>query len=132
LQALSVNSSNIYWVGDSAGTIYYTKNGGETWATKALETNAAITDIMFVTPEVGYYSATTSAPAARLYGTLNGGKDWTRLSPRFNGYPAHSGIARMAFPQAADQTLQANTIALAGAATVTTTGFVVTGSAAVI
>lgn len=132
LQALSVVDQFNYIVGDSAGGVYYTKNGGESWGTKTLETFLAVQDIVMVTREVGWLAGTITGPVAHLWYTLDGGNSWSRTGSRVAGnYVTHSTASRIAVPTGADVTLQANTVLIGGNATVTTTGLIIVGSAGI-
>lgn len=133
-QALSVNARNHWWIGTSLGEVWYTRNGGESWAQKLLnaDTNAAIDDIVFATPEVGYIAARTATPTARLYATVDGGYTWARTAPRVSGLSTFNKANRIAIPYAADLTLQANRVALAGTAGVATDGYIAIGASAIV
>lgn len=132
INAVSVNGSQSYWVGDSAGGVFMTRNGGETWTGKTLETFAAVNDITFATPEVGWIAATTATPSARLYGTINGGYSWTKLASRVNNYPLHNQINRVAVPQSSDATVASNSVLLGGISTVGADGYMVRGASAIV
>jgi hypothetical protein len=132
LQALSVVSSFTYFVGDASGGFFYTKNAGETWTTRVLGTFTAVSDILMVTPEVGYLSALITGPTAQLWFTIDGGNTWTRTGSRIAGnYPTHNAATRLAAPMGADPGLAANVIAIGGLSAVSADGKIYVGSAGI-
>ncbi|MCB0682775.1 MAG: hypothetical protein KDC32_18015, partial [Saprospiraceae bacterium] len=98
---MAVVDQYIWWVGDDAGAVYYTEDGGATWTAFSLTGSpAAINDIVFPTRSVGYILANTSAPAALLYSTWNGGVDWATSDPRLpQTLPTADKFNRLAVPQ---------------------------------
>jgi photosystem II stability/assembly factor-like uncharacterized protein len=119
VRAIAVVSDRIFWIGTSGGKVYYTLNGGETWAESSgiggdLGAGAVIDDIVFVNRHVGYIAARTSTPTARLYATWDGGVSWTRQPERILNMPTFSRANRVAVPQGADSTTASNTVALGG------------------
>jgi len=83
----------IWYVGDEAGILHYTTDGGESWGNKDINAikgvdNAVIQDIQFGTPSVGYLLANQTMGAYQYLGgeiagqvlrTLNGGCTWYEL-----------------------------------------------------
>lgn len=118
LQAVAVVDQYIWWVGDDAGAVYYTEDGGATWTAFSLTGSpAAINDIVFPTRSVGYILANTSAPAALLYSTWNGGVDWATSDPRLpQTLPTADKFNRLAVPQVTNPNVLANWFAIAGLA----------------
>lgn len=127
-QAISVNGRDLWWVGTDGGQVFYTKNHGETWVEKVIETNAKIWDIVFVTAEVGYILAATSTPAGRIYATNNGGYNWTRTTARVGNIPTNTKMSRIAIPTAADPTTAVNTLLIGGTAANGTDGSLYAGA----
>jgi len=81
-----VNSTTGYIVGD-AGTVLKTIDGGNTW--QALDfPNIYLTNLSFVTPDIGYISGNTSHS---IWKTRNGGLTWTADSIKLSGSsPSHA------------------------------------------
>lgn len=115
LQAVAVIDGKLWWVGTSAGEIYYTKNGAESWTKLNFSGSGAgqVYDIVFATPEVGWFANTSSAAAGRIFATWNGGQDWTRSAPRVQNLPTSTRYNRLAVP-VVDPSIAANNIAVAG------------------
>jgi photosystem II stability/assembly factor-like uncharacterized protein len=116
IQAVSVIDANVVWIGTATGNIYYTLNGGATW-TEFLFPNSgtgSIYDINFATPEVGYFSHSTTTPTARLYTTWNGGADWTKTKNRVMNMPTFQKIGRIATPKSLDAGVNANNVTIGG------------------
>lgn len=121
LQAVGVVNELRYWVGSSSGYLYYTANGGETWAESSFSGSQSgqIYDILVVTDEVIYFSHSTSTPTARIFATLNGGASnaaWIHTAPRINNLATFSRANRLAAPRLGEQslTVAANNLAVAG------------------
>lgn len=117
LQAVAVVSANLWWVGTAGGEIYYTKNAAESWTKLNFSGTGAgqVFDIVFVTPEVGWFANTSSAAAGRIFATWDGGQDWTRSAPRVQNLPTSTRFNRLAAPTA-DPSIAANNLAVAGLA----------------
>lgn len=121
INAVHVLDRNRFWVGDNAGAVYWTLDGGATaWTAKALGvTPTAIQDIRFPTNEVGFIAYTLSS-LGRLAWTLDGGYSWEHsqnLQPRLLGVnPAGTSqrYNRIAIPGVSDPGINANFLALAG------------------
>jgi photosystem II stability/assembly factor-like uncharacterized protein len=123
-----------YWVGDDAGVVSYTEDGGASWDTITMPGGAttAITDIVFATNEVGYITGEVGA-AASLYTTYNGGQDWIGASsPRLPVVGTYTTLARIAIPASSDPMTVANTLAIAGTDGGGTDGILLTGAANVL
>ncbi len=121
-QALFVKSALIAWVGNNAGALYYTLDGGETWTTKGFTglTAVAIQDIYFATDEIGFVVFTVSGPAARVATTINGGERWvdsSQTTPRLNSVTSAATFNRIAAPASGDASTDANTVMLVGLGT---------------
>lgn len=131
--AIAVLSDFRFWYGNSAGAVYQTIDGGETWTVKTIggATMSAVEDIVFATQEVGYiaYLDTT----LKLATTMNGGWSWvnsSQVTPRIAGWPSiGTGGGRVAVPSAAsDAAVAANNVAVGGLGA-TTDGFIFVGTA---
>lgn len=133
-QAVAVLDQYRAWVGDSAGVLRYTLDGGETWTTKSYTaaTPVAIQDIAFATDEVGMIAFTTGATVGRIASTIFGGDRWTdstASTKRLGTLPTNTTYNRLAFPVSGDPTVNVNTVALGGLGT-GTDGALVLGVAA--
>lgn len=114
LSAIAVISLDAYWVGTATGYAYYTKDGGETWTSKAFSGSGAgaVRDIVFCTEEVGWLAHDTATPTGRLFNTWNGGENWTNAAPRVLNFPVVDRVNRVAYPDA-HPSIAANNVALA-------------------
>ena len=117
LDAVGVVDEKIWWVGDDGGDVYYTTDKGNTWTEKVINSSfTAVQDIVFVTHEVAFVTAITSGPVATIYGTWNGGEDWTNDTPRFPSIPTADRFNRVAVPKINEANIKANWLALGGLA----------------
>lgn len=119
LQALCVYNEDRWFVGDSAGEVACTEDGGNTWATKTLPgptALAAIRDVVFITDEVGWIAASSSSPAAVLFWTNNGGRSWGLGEPRLKNVPTVDYISRFAWPAVQNVNLAVNRLIMVGLA----------------
>lgn len=118
LDALSVKNDKEWWVCDDAGDAYYTEDAGNTWINSGVMGSdiATVQDVVFPTAEVGYILAATSAPAARLYTTYDGGNTWTTSAPRITSTPTADRFNRIAYPDHPDAAIRANYAAIGGLA----------------
>lgn len=138
LQALAVIDNDRFWVGSSQGYLFYTTTGGETWVQSRFsgDQSGAIYDIVFPTREVGYISHSTSTPTARIFGTWNGGANWTNESPRFQNLPTFNRATRLATPTVGSSTngmtTASNNLAVAGLSGGGTDGIALIGAASII
>src|SRR5262249_13608942 len=77
LQAVGCRTLFSLWAGNSAGTVSYSDDQGETWTTLATLPGAApsagVYDIVWASAEVGYVCATRTGPTAVLFTTFDGG-----------------------------------------------------------
>lgn len=132
ITAVEVMSKDHYWIGTSnSGRLIYTLNGGETWAESSFggQGSGDIRDILFITPSVGYVAYNTTAPAAKIYTTWNGGADWTSEAPRIAPLPTADYIRRLAAPIESDSTRACNNLVAVGLAGNGTDGVVLLGVA---
>jgi hypothetical protein len=132
LQAVSILDERRYWVGSNSGRVFYTDNGGITWVTIALPGlgTGGITDILFVTDEVGYIAHATNTPTARLFTTWDGGQDWTQGKYRIINWPVFSKAGRLAAPATSEPSWVSNTLAIGGLSGGGTDGIILVGNAA--
>jgi photosystem II stability/assembly factor-like uncharacterized protein len=80
---------NRVWVGFNDGTWFYTSDAGDNWeqssfsgsGTGQIRAQAWLNDL------IGYMVHNTSAPAGRVFYTINGGKNWTAMDT-----PTNSGL----------------------------------------
>ena len=69
---------------------------------------------MFVNRHAGFIVGRTSAPAARLFSTWDGGVLWTRQNERIVAWPVFNRANEIAIPYDADSTTAANNVAVGG------------------
>lgn len=132
VSAVAVLSDKHYWVGlSNIGRVFYTLDGGKSWTEQAFDNNGSgsVRDIVFATPEVGYFSHDTTTPTARIFGTWNGGANWTRSSPRIRNLPTFNRATRLAVPTAGVSQTNANHLLVAGLAGNGTDGVLLRGVA---
>lgn len=117
ITALEVLDSSRIWVGNSAGAVYSTLDGGNNWTALALsDTPTSIGDIKFVNDEQGYIAGGNGTKGL-LYWTPDGGVDWTiaNSAPRMSGFPGNAvKLDRIAIPRAANTEIAANALLLGG------------------
>lgn len=135
LTAVEVMSDLLWWVGDASGNLYYTLyQARQAWVSVSLPvtggTVAVIQDVAFVTPEVGYVLATTSAPKGLLFVTPNGGELWAETGStwRVEGYPTIDRANRMAYPLVRNSGVAANNLVIGGLADDGSDGILAVGS----
>ena len=89
IDALWVADDYTWFIGDDSGDVYYTTTRGESaWVDLGMPSSAAaIQDIVFATPEVGFIAYTESGPVAKIRATYDGGRNWTTTSPRILNLP---------------------------------------------
>jgi len=120
LDALEVIDEYLWIVGTDGGEVFYSNTQGEDpWLEISLPSltagsPAAIQDIVFATPEVGYIVATTSDPAGLFYSTITGGAEWEDGS--LNTFPTLDRINRIAYPKVGNRAIASNNLAFAGLA----------------
>lgn len=105
LTAVAVKDKFHWWVGGASR--YYTRNSGVSWTQQAISGASTVTDIVFVTPEVGYTLYNT-ASACRVQATIDGGERWAdigsgQVSSRLQGLPSFAQGNRLAAPDSTPQ-----------------------------
>ena len=75
-------------IGTDGGKMWYTINGGSTWTAKAFSGTGSgkVKDIVFASNNVGYMAHSTTAPAGRIFRTIDGGYSWYLI-------PEQSGVS---------------------------------------
>lgn len=90
-----MKSKNVWVIGGADGNLYYTRDAGDNWSTKAFpgSGSGSVTRISFATPTVGYMTHNTSAPVGRILRTINGGFSWY-VAPEAAGFstPDNDGL----------------------------------------
>lgn len=135
LRAVDVRDTYRYWVGGGGGGVWYTLDGGETWAQPTFGGAQLIDDIVFATDEVGYISGRApNATTARMWTTYNGGQSWIPSSnqpgnPRILNFPTFQRGNRIAVPQFTEPATICNQLVLAGLNADGTNGNIIFGVA---
>lgn len=116
LQAVCVVTNRKWFVGNAAGGLYYTLNGGKTWALcpYPYSLTGQILDIVAGNEDILFVAHATSGPTATLFSTWNGGADWAYDRPRIVNWPVFDVPNRLALPMSADISIAANNIAVGG------------------
>lgn len=120
IQALGVRSEHEWWVGTlNTGRVVWTNNKGETWNLKSFDGagTGSVQDILWVTPEVGYFTySTASNETARIFATINGGADFGYGKSRIVDFPTFTRANRLAAPNIDNPGLAANKLVIGGLA----------------
>lgn len=79
-------SKSVWLIGASNGYVYYTLDGGLTWATSHFNGDGSgnVTKIVKTTDSVLYMAHTTTAPHGRIFRSYDGGERWV-LTPENTG-----------------------------------------------
>jgi photosystem II stability/assembly factor-like uncharacterized protein len=80
-----------FWVTYDSGNIYFTNDGGLTWAARSSWTGAgtgSIPCVRFTNEYSGWFIHNTAAPIGSILHTINGGYDWELVTP----YIANAGL----------------------------------------
>lgn len=135
IKAVGVHDTNRFWVGYTLlNRVYFTINGGETWAQKSYSGNGAgsVRDIVIVSDEVIHILFDDNTPTAYLLTSFDGGNTFARNdsgSDRILNWPVFARGNRLAFPDVSDLTVAANNLAIAGLATGAVDGLWLQGAA---
>lgn len=130
IQAVDVLDNLRIWVGSSAGYVYYTGNGGETWSTIPFTGSGSgeVHDILFPTDECGFISHSAAGPIAGIFATFDGGESWTNTGSRLLNLPTFDDALRLACPDD-EPGVSVNNLAIAGTAGNGTDGIILLGIA---
>ena len=86
-----------WFVGDDAGGLYYTLDGGNTWTQKVIPGSVSqINSIKFSNDAIGFIGAETVVPAGVMLRTFNGGYSWVVLPEGVQALPASDSIDAVA------------------------------------
>lgn len=79
-------SKTVWFIGTSAGALYYTTDGGTTFTLKAFPGSGTgvVQDIVMANPTVLYLAHDTAATRGRILRSTNGGYDWV-VTPEGSG-----------------------------------------------
>lgn len=125
LNTVWMKSESEWWVGTSAGALYYTLNKGTTWTNKAFPGygSGVVYDIVFPTNSVGYLAHTTSGTRGRILRTYDGGYSWQVMPEGTATLPLNDRISALGY------CTSANYIVGVGIADNATDGYIVAGAA---
>ena len=86
-----MRSVNEWFVGDAAGQLWFTLDGGSTWTEKVFPGSGAgeVRDIHFATPSVGYMAHDNAVPLGRILRTIDGGFSWYVVPEGNTSVPAN-------------------------------------------
>jgi len=97
LVSVVMKSNSVWFVGDSAGFLWYTTDSGVTWSLKAFtgDGTGTVKDICFSTDSIGYFIHDTGS-LGLIFATFNGGYDWVQLPLGAGILPDTVGLAAIA------------------------------------
>lgn len=100
LNTVFAKNENEWWAGSDAGSLYYTKDKGDTWTEKTFTGSGAgaVHDVVFATDSIGYLAHATATPAGRILRSYDGGYSWQVLPEGTGTIPANDRINRLAVP----------------------------------
>ena len=126
LNCVWVVSENVWFVGSSAGRLYYTLNGGTTWTERAFSGSGTgtVLAIGFSTNSVGWLAHQSAATKGRILRTFDGGASWKLIPEKSGTMPANDKINALAYC-----TSNPNLVVGVGLADDAADGFIVAGSA---
>ena len=127
LNTVWVKNEKEWFVGSSAGNLYYTLNSGVTWTVKPFpgSGSGSVTSISFATSSVGFLAHRTSATKGRLYRTFDGGYTWVSTPEKSGSFPAMDYMNTIA-----TCSYDANLVVGFGLADDASDGYIVLGQAA--
>lgn len=103
LLCVFMHGKNTWFIGNDAGELWYTVDGGTNWVQKTLPGQTLITDIRdvkFSTPTVGWLAADTTSIAhpalGKIYRTIDGGYTWYVTPEGNTSLPANDRINEIA------------------------------------
>ncbi len=87
--SLAVVTKNRVFIGYVDGDLYYTEDGGATWAERAYGGSGVgeVVSLRFVNEMVGFLAHNTAAPVGQVYRTRDGGYTW-----ELTALPTNEGI----------------------------------------
>ncbi len=126
LTGVWVKSKTEWWVTTNTGLLYYTKDGGATWAVKGFSGSGAgiCGKVKFATPTVGFMVHTTAANVGRLFKSIDGGYSW-KIQPDSGTMPTSYKASKLAVTS-----VDPNFVVFGGLATGGTDGKLIIGSCA--
>ena len=99
LNTVWMKTQDEWWIGDAAGQLWFTVDGGVNWTEKLFPGSGAgeVRDIKFASNNVAYLAHDTVVPAGRILRSINGGFSWF-VEPLLNGItvPANDRITALA------------------------------------
>lgn len=98
LNCIWCQSETVWFVGTSAGTLYYTVDKGANWTLKGFPGSGSgvVYDVAFASDAVGYLAHATTTPAGRILRTYDGGYSWNILPEGTGTIPANDRINALA------------------------------------
>lgn len=98
LSAVAVQSETVWFVGSTAGNLYYTVDQAANWTAKGFPGSGtgSVYDVAFANMSVGYLAHATTTPAGRILRTYDGGYSWSILPEGAGTLPANDRINRVA------------------------------------
>jgi len=92
LTAIWVQTSQLWFVGDGAGNLYYTLDQGANWTEVVVAADlTVINDIQFANSHVGYVSGQAGL-VGRVYRTTDGGRTWDNAAPSIASLPTNERV----------------------------------------
>lgn len=133
LTGVQVITARRFLVTTATGLLFVTEDGGVTWSSKGFPGSGAgaCRDIVMVTQEVGYLLH-DAASTAWLNCTVDGGNTWTRDGARLLNWPVFQRGNRAVVPTGGADSVNVNTLGIAGLLGVGGDGVIQLGVASVL
>lgn len=98
INTVEILSKNVWIIGTSAGTIYYTINAGTSWTQGSFPGHGTgvVRDIVKATDSVLYMSHSTTTPRGRILRSTNAGYDWVVMPEGSGILPVNDRINALA------------------------------------
>jgi len=98
INAVWMRSNREFWVGDAAGSLYYTTDQGASWTEKTFSGSGAgaVHDIAFPTASIMFVSHASATPAGRLLRSYDGGYSLNILPEGVGSLPANDRFTAIA------------------------------------